>query len=121
MAQFRFGAVLVRIERKHGPNHPGLALSDAYGNLASSYAGTVNFTSTDANAVLPANYTFTSADAGRHTFAVTLKTLGGQTITAADSVNSALQASAVVSVVPKHTIGGPADEPAPAAEGPACL
>jgi hypothetical protein len=98
-----------------------VTLTDAYSNVASGYAGTVHFTSSDAKAVLPGDYTFTSADAGTHTFLVTLNTLGSRTITAADSVNSALQASAVVSVVPKHTIGGPADEPAPAAEGPACL
>ena len=35
---------------------------------ATGYLGTVQFTSTDAQAVLPANYTFTAADAGVHTF-----------------------------------------------------
>jgi hypothetical protein len=47
---------------------------DAFGNAAADYAGTVAFSSTDANAGLPANYAFTSADAGVHTFAVDLKT-----------------------------------------------
>jgi hypothetical protein len=52
----------------------------------------VHFTSSDAQAVLPANYTFTSTDAGKHTFAngVTLKTAGTQSITATDTVNSSL-------------------------------
>ena len=41
---------------------------DPYGNVATGYTGTVHFTSTDAQAVLPANYTFTVGDAGSHTF-----------------------------------------------------
>ena len=49
---------------------------DAYGNTATGYTGTVHFTSTDSNAVLPANHTFTAGDAGTHTFSVTLKTAG---------------------------------------------
>jgi len=39
-------------------------------------------------AVLPANYTFTSSDAGRHTFSATLKTAGTQSSGAADTVSS---------------------------------
>ena len=31
---------------------------DAYGNVATGYTGTVHFTSSDGQAVLPANYTF---------------------------------------------------------------
>ena len=37
---------------------------DAYGNTATGYTGTVSFTSTDAQAVLPANYPFVAGDAG---------------------------------------------------------
>ena len=37
---------------------------DAFGNIATGYTGTVKFTSNDTKAVLPANYTFTAADAG---------------------------------------------------------
>jgi len=32
--------------------------SDAYGNLATKYTGTVHFTSSDGSATLPADYTF---------------------------------------------------------------
>ena len=67
-----------------------VTLKDAYGNIASGYAGTVHFTSSDTKAALPANYTFTAADAGVHSFSVTLKTAGTQSLTAADTVNSAL-------------------------------
>jgi hypothetical protein len=64
----------------------GVTAKDAYGNTATGYAGTVHFSSSDPQAVLPANYTFTSADQGRHTFAVTLETAGSQSLTAADTV-----------------------------------
>ena len=49
---------------------------DSAGNTATGYTGTVHFTSSDAAAVLPANYTFTAGDNGTHTFNATLKTLG---------------------------------------------
>src|SRR5262249_52659072 len=44
------------------------------------YTGTVHFTSSDPQAILPADYSFVSGDAGTHIFSVTLKTLGDQTI-----------------------------------------
>jgi parallel beta-helix repeat protein len=61
--------------------------TDACGNTTPAYLGTVKFTSSDALAVLPANYTFTSADAGTHAFSTTLKTVGTQSISATDTVN----------------------------------
>ena len=70
-----------------------VTLKDTYGNIASGYTGTVHFTSSDAKAVLPANYTFTSADAGNHTFSAALKTAGTQSITAADTVNASLHST----------------------------
>ncbi len=63
---------------------------DAFGNVASGYTGTVRFTSTDARAVLPANYTFSAGDAGSHVFSVTLKTPGTQSITATDTVTGSI-------------------------------
>ena len=66
---------------------------DAYGNMATGYTGTVSLTSSDPQAVLPANYTFTTADDGKHTFAVTLETAGTQTITATDTATSGLTAT----------------------------
>jgi hypothetical protein len=58
---------------------------DASNNPMSGYSGTVHFTSTDANAALPANVTLTN---GVGTFNATLKTLSNQTITATDTGNS---------------------------------
>ncbi len=55
---------------------------DAYGNRLRLYTGTVHFSSSDRAASLPADYTFTLADGGVHTFAVTLRTAGTQTVTA---------------------------------------
>jgi hypothetical protein len=75
---------------------------DMFNNIATGYAGTVHFTSTDVWAVLPADYPFTPADAGAHTFtnAVTLKTGGTQTITAADAATGSITGSAAVVVAP---------------------
>jgi hypothetical protein len=60
-----------------------------------NYTGTVSFTSTDANAVLPAASALT---AGVGTFPVTLNTLGNQTITATDAANSLTGSSAAIDV-----------------------
>jgi hypothetical protein len=68
---------------------------DASGGTATGYAGTVSFTSTDASAVLPAASKLT---AGVGTFPVTLKTLGNQTITAADAANSFTATSGTIDV-----------------------
>jgi hypothetical protein len=71
---------------------------DAYGNIATGYLGTIHFTSTDSKAVLPANYTFAAADAGVHTFMVTFKTKGTQTLTATDTHTGSIKGSASVKV-----------------------
>jgi hypothetical protein len=65
---------------------------DRFGNVATGYVGTVHFISNDKSALLPADYTFTAADAGSHSFALTLATLGPRWVTIRDTV--------------KHSIGG---------------
>ena len=67
-------------------------LHDRFGNVATGYVGTVHFTSNDKTALLPSDYTFTAADAGVHTFNVTLQKPGNRWITARDTS--------------KHSIGG---------------
>ncbi len=69
-----------------------VTLYDPYGNVAAGYAGTVSFFSTDPQADLPADYTFTPADRGSHTFTVALKTAGIQALGVADVANPALAA-----------------------------
>src|SRR5207247_1538455 len=54
---------------------------DQFNNTATGYVGTVHFTSSDSQAVLPAN---SSLSNGTGTFSATLKTAGSQTITATD-------------------------------------
>jgi ELWxxDGT repeat protein len=62
---------------------------NADGTTDTNYTGTVHFTSSDPQAVLPADYTFTTADAGVHTFSgVVLKTAGTQSLTATDTVTA---------------------------------
>ncbi len=69
--------------------------ADAFGNVATAYTGTVHFTSSDAAASLPGDYTFTAADSGVHTFAgaVTFAHEGTQWVTATDTSNSSITGS----------------------------
>jgi hypothetical protein len=67
---------------------------DGFGKIATGYAGTIHFTSSDPQAALPADYTFIpGTDKGAHTFTATLKTAGTRSITAVDTSNPALAAS----------------------------
>ncbi len=69
----------------------------ASNGTATGYTGTVHFTSSDGQAVLPADYTFTAGDAGVHTFTgVVLKTYGSQTVTAADTANGSIASAQAV-------------------------
>ena len=54
---------------------------DAMDNPAT---GTVHFGSSDGHAGLPRDFTFTAADEGRHTFNLTLESVGSQTVTVID-------------------------------------
>jgi hypothetical protein len=84
---------------------------DAYGNIATGYRGTVTFSSSDSQSVLPSNYPFISSDAGAHSFSATLNTAGTQSITATDTVNAGITGTEagimVVSVQPTAGISGP--------------
>src|SRR5262249_31271008 len=70
-----------------------ITAEDAFGNVEIGYTGTVHFSAStaDTQAVLPADYTFTAADAGTHTFAATLFRTSSQilpitpTLTATDA------------------------------------
>jgi hypothetical protein len=60
---------------------------DASGNFTNSYNGTVQFSSTDGSATLPANSTLSS---GEGNFTATLNTAGSQTIRATDTVTASI-------------------------------
>ena len=62
-----------------------LTAYDLFGNVATSYGGTVAFTSSDPGAVLPGSSAITN---GTGTFSATMETVGSQTITATDAGNS---------------------------------
>jgi hypothetical protein len=86
---------------------------DADANTATGYLGTVNFTSSDVAASVPASYTFVAGDNGVHTFSsgVTLVTAGSQTITATDSVTPSTTGTSgpiTVSAGPITVSAGPA-------------
>ncbi len=93
---------------------------DGYGNTATTFTGTVTFTSNDAQAVLPSNYTFTGVDAGVHTFtnAYTLKTAGSRTITGtAGGVTGTSPGITVNSALPAATMTAIATSPVTAGSG----
>jgi len=72
-----------------------VTLFDAYSNVANGYAGTVHFTSSDPNATLPADHTFTAANNGSYPFAGLVLTRAGSdkiVIKVADTVATLLQA-----------------------------
>jgi hypothetical protein len=73
---------------------------DRFGNVATGYAGTVHFTASDPRAVLPADFAFTAGDAGKHDFAVTLKTAGTATVNLGDLATAEVAGSASWTVVP---------------------
>jgi len=89
---------------------------------ASAYRGSVHFTSSDPNAVLPANYMFTAGDAGTHVFSgVVLNSNGSQTITASDTVTPFATGSVTIAVACQGVCAGPTGSPGArgAAPGPA--
>jgi hypothetical protein len=67
-------------------------------NPVATYVGRMTFTSTDPQAVLPANYTFTTSDNGAHAITVTLKTVGPQCVTATDTVDPTVTSTACTNV-----------------------
>ena len=73
---------------------------DPFGDVATTYTGTVHFSSTDGSATLPSNYTFVSGDHGVHVFSggVTLQTVGDQVVVATDVTDGTIAGSAAVSV-----------------------
>jgi YVTN family beta-propeller protein len=111
------GAVLLEVTGILDPLAPGqptnvvVTAKDALGGVATTYTGTVHFTTTDPSltVVLPPDYTFLPADAGVHTFTngVTLRTIGEQTVTATDIVTATItgaQAAITVQPGPLHHV-----------------
>ncbi|KFA93465.1 lamin tail domain-containing protein [Archangium violaceum] len=78
-----------------------VSVQDAFGNDAASYTGTVRFTSEEGTDTLPPEYTFTSTDAGRHTFTgIIARRAGARRLTVTDTATAAFTSSVELSVVP---------------------
>ena len=58
---------------------------DAFGNVVPDYASTVHFVSSDLQAVLPKDYTFTAYDGGQHTFTVVFNSAGTEQLSVVDT------------------------------------
>jgi hypothetical protein len=86
---------------------------DEWGNVASTYTGTVHFTSTDFNAQLPDDTDFAVDAGGREDFTVTMETQGNQRIAATDVANPTVTGVASLEVV---GLVGPGGWPDPSGE-----
>jgi len=73
---------------------------DASNNVVTGYSGTVHFTSTDAQAVLPANSVLAN---GTATLSATLKSAGGQTITGTDTAAPSITGTSSSIMIPAAT------------------
>ena len=73
---------------------------DPYGNVATGYTGTVEFTSSDPAASLPANSNFTTADQGVQSFSVTFETAGTQSLTVTDTSSGITATQSGITVAP---------------------
>ncbi|MBN9683088.1 MULTISPECIES: lamin tail domain-containing protein [unclassified Corallococcus] len=75
-------------------NDVAVSVTDAFGNRLLAYAGTVRFTSSDAQAVLPPDVVFAPVDQGEKTVSgFVFKTAGTQSLTATDTATPALTAT----------------------------
>jgi Ubiquitin-activating enzyme E1 FCCH domain len=86
-AMSKFGLTTPATVTAGGQSVFTVTAQDPYSNTITGYAGTVDFTSTDGAATLPASRTLT---AGVGTFSSTLNTVGTQTITAADHASPSI-------------------------------
>jgi hypothetical protein len=86
---------------------------DRWGNVASTYTGTVHFSSTDLFAQLPDDTAFSGDDAGTHIFTVELLTPGQQDIEVVDTASPFGSGTVTVagsdSTSPKGAVGALAD------------
>jgi len=69
---------------------------DQNNNTATSYAGTIHFTSSDGAATLPGNTTLAG---GTGTFSVTFRSTGNQSVSVVDTVNSSIAGTSAIAAV----------------------
>ncbi len=76
-----------------------VAAQDSSGRTLGNYTGVTAFSSTDGEASLPPNFSFSSSAAGSANFSVTLRTLGAQAISVNDTRALTVKGAATVNVV----------------------
>jgi len=100
------------------PFYAMVSARDIYSNVVTGYTGTLHFTSTDSQAILPADTTLPS---GTAQVSVKLRTPGIKTVTVTDTVNSSLTATTgpinVGLIAAKLVITGPASAAVTASNG----
>ena len=74
-------------------NTYSVVMKDAFGNIATPYRGTLQFTSSDPGASLPASHAFTAANAGSITLAVAFANVGAMQLNARDAATPSLTTS----------------------------
>jgi hypothetical protein len=78
-----------------------VVVHDAFGNIATSYAGTIGVTATDLQASLPPAVTYVPlTDAGSHVFSTAFFTAGSQILSATDTANATIHCDAAVLIMP---------------------
>jgi len=90
---YRFTVTGVSDPIKAGvPSSVTIRVTDKNGNQRTDYTGTINFSSTDPAATVPASYTMKSTDYGIKTFTngVTMGSVGEYCVVAEDSIDSAV-------------------------------
>jgi hypothetical protein len=88
------------------PHTFGVVVLKPNGDTDTTYTGTVQFSSSDGQAILPPNYTFTAADQGVHSFSALFGTVGSTSLTATDSTQGAITGSTgPIAVVPVPDFG----------------
>lgn len=75
-----------------------VAALDRFNMPDATYRGTVHFSTNALLADLPADYTFTAADAGQHTFSVSLNTAGTKRLVVNDLLKPKLKRTQVMSI-----------------------
>jgi hypothetical protein len=102
----QFRLVAPALVRPGQPFSLSVIALDAENHTASTYAGTIHFTSTDLSASLPGDYTFAPDDGGTQVFSTTLETPGRQIMAVFDLDNVFRRGSTTVDVTDARSFSG---------------
>ena len=86
----RFAIAIPGTATAGSPVSATVTATDAFGNTATGYRGTVSFSSSDAAATLPADHGFTAGDAGVTSADLTFETAGDQNLTITDTTTASI-------------------------------